>query len=294
MNKIIEKISWIPYNLFTSFILKKKQNKVELDLNKIKVDKKFKFYLSKNDVGLSLQLKAFKFREPLNFEYYVNFISKKDNVMDIGANLGIFTLLSENAKKIISVEPLEKAIPILEKNIKENNLKDKTKIINAAVGKENEKLFLEENPKLNLSKVSEKEIKGAREIKSISLKKLVREYNTNVLRMDVEGFEYEILYKNIPKKVNKISLEFHTALLGKEKSKRLLDYFKEEKFKIKYLIEDLPIRLYPFYTILKKTNLLRFFTYVKKDINYPEAGIHINKYLENREGRAQKYFFLER
>ena len=286
MNQIIEKISWFPFKLIEK-IKQNKKNFIDLKLKKTGINRKFRFYVSKNDEGLSSQLKAFGFREPVNIEYYYKFIDSSDIVLDIGANIGFFTILSENAKKIICVEPLKQAIPLLKKNIKANNLENKTKVVNAAVG-EKGKLIIEVDKKLNLSRIVRKKNKNTYEIESFDLKSLVKKYKSNMLRLDVEGYEYEILCKKIPKEIKKISIEFHTELLGKRKVKELFDYFEKEGFKVKYFIEDLPIRLYPFHNFLKKINLIKRFTYVKRNLTLKEGFSYVNK------GRTVKYLFLER
>ena len=286
MNRILEQISWMPFDFLTS-IKRSKKNFINLDLKNVGIKRVFKFHLSPKDKGLSSQLISFGFREPLNLKYHYDFINSSDVVLDIGANIGLFSILSENAKKIICVEPLKEAIPILKKNIKGNSLSKKTKILNAAVGKKG-KLLIEVDEKLNLSKVVEKSNKNTYKVKSFGLSELVNEYNANVVRMDVEGYEYEILHKKIPKKVNKISIEFHTALLGDKKTKELINYFKKEGFKASYLIEDLPIRLYPFWNLLKKTKIIKKIVYAKKNLTMEECLKFINK------GREVKYLFIER
>lgn len=284
--RLSQKITWIPYELMRK-IKNKKRNFIKLDFGKIGLKRKFKFYLPKDDEGLSSQLISFGFREPLNLRYSYKFVSKSDKVLDIGSNIGLFPLLSENAKEIICVEPLKEAIPTLEKNIKENGLSNKTKIINAAVGKKG-KLIIEVDKKLNLSRIINEKSDNSYEIKSFELKDLVRKYKSNYLRMDVEGYEYEILLNKVPKRIKKISIEFHTGLLGRKKTNDLLSYFKKEKFKASYFIEDLPLRLYPFYSILRKFGLVNLFSYVKKDES-------INGVLESIDkGRKVKYLFLER
>ena len=66
------------------------------------------------------------------------------------------------------------------------------------------------------------------------------------------------------------------------------DYFEKENFKVKYFIEDLPIRLYPFYNLLKNIGLIKKITYVKKNLKLKECFPYINK------GRKVKYLFLEK
>ena len=278
-------ITWAPYNLIFKFA-KKKGSFLNLNLKKIGINKSFKFNLLEEDNGLSKDLKIYGFREPLNLKYSYNFIDEQDKVLDIGANIGLFSLLSCKAKEIISIEPLKECLPVLKKNLKENGLSNKSKVINMAVGKEGI-LTLKKEDKMNLSRIVENKDVGVK-VKSKKLDYFVDKFDANVLRMDVEGYEYEILYKKIPKRINKIAIEFHTCYLKEKKSFELLNYFQEQGFKVKYFIEDLPIRLYPFYLILRKLHLLNFFTYVKRN----KEPIELLKYIF--KGRDVKYLFLER
>jgi hypothetical protein len=122
----------------------------------------------------------------------------------------------------------------------------------------------------------------------IKIKELCEKYESTLLRMDVEGYEYEIFRYGIPKDVKKICLEFHTDLMGEEKTLELLELFKREDFNIDFMIEDLPLRLYPYYKFLKFTGLIKLITYIKKDVNYNKARDLVF------EGRGIKYFLLSR
>jgi len=284
--RIIEKISWIPYNIIYNRE-SKKQNPIKLNLGGIGIKKNIIFHVIDNDEGLSKQLRLFGFREPLNWKKYYYFVDEEDIVLDVGANIGLFSILSKNAKKIICVEPIRECIPILEKNLDSNKLLNKSIIINMAVGKKG-RLWLERDTHINLSKVVQKRTKNTQKIKSELLEYFTKKYKTNLVRMDVEGYEYEILKQGIPKRINKIAMEFHAGLLGNKKIKEILQLFHKEKFKVRYIVEDLPLRLYPFYKILKKTRLIKFFTYVKKDLNPLDCYHLIIK------GRSIKYLFLKR
>jgi len=285
-NPLIEKISWLPYNLLCK-IKNDKRDIAELDLRKVGIDKKFVFNIIPEDAGLSTQLKAFKLREPINLEYYWKFVEPTDIVLDLGANIGVFSVLSSNARKIIAVEPLEKAIPYLKRNLELNGLSGKSEVIRMAGGKKGW-LFLEEDEKLNLSKVVEMENEKTQRVRSEPLSYFTKKYNTNLLRMDVEGYEYEILYKKIPKGINKISIEFHTKILGEKKAEELINYFYDEGFIVETLVEDLPIRLYPIHDFLRRTGKIKSVTYVKRDLSREDVLKFIDK------GRKQKYLFLRR
>jgi len=256
--------------------------KINLNLKKIGVYDDFVFYFEEKDEGLSNELQEAGMRAPYNSKYTYKSVDESDTVLDIGANLGYFTVLCKNAKKIVSIEPLPNAIPILKKNIKVNKLSDKSKVVNAAVGKNKGHLYLETNKKLNLSKIVDKKNPQSSKIKSESLKDLIGKYNANFIRMDVEGYEYELLFENIPKKINKIAMEFHTDLLGKERKEKLLKYFEEEGFKVKYFISDIPTKLNKYNNFLIKTKLDRFFVTIKKDVPFKK----LPKLIENRGNKV--------
>jgi len=263
--KIIEKLSWFPRNFLLKRMEKDNKEFVNIDFNKIGINKKIKFYTLKEDKGLSIELKAFGFREPLNSKEYYNFISQEDIVLDIGSNLGYFPILASSAKKIICIEPIKNCVQILKKNLTENKIINKSTIINKAVG-EKGKMFIEISDKINHSKIVIRKSKNSIKVKSETISYLVNKFKANVLRMDLEGYEYDLLYKKIPSRINKISLEFHRGIIGKRKTEEFLEYMQKEGFVIKTLVQEIPLRLYPFYGILKKTLLIKKFTYIKKDI----------------------------
>jgi FkbM family methyltransferase len=281
-----------------------KMKKINLNLKKIGIPENFIFYTSEEDEGLSKELEEKGFREPHNSLYTYEFVDKNDVVLDIGANLGYFTLLCKNAKKIISVEPLPQAIPILKKNIDENHLGYKSVVINSAVGKNEGKLLLEVGNSFNSSRISDKENENTIRVNAISLHRLVKKYGANFIRIDVEGYEYEILLNNIPKKVNKISLEFHSHRLEKYKIRGLLNYFDKEGFKVKYLITFFPKRFEKYYKFFKLTHFEKFWVKIFRDLNMKETFNIINSYGSNflirlyakykLKKKRDCYLFLER
>jgi hypothetical protein len=141
---------------------------------------------------------------------------------------------------------------------------------------------------LNFSRIVDKENKYTYKVDSLPLSKF-KKYKPNVLRMDVEGYEYDIMLNNIPKEINKISVEFHTWLLDKKKVIELMNYLDKEGFKIKYLMECLPGRLYPFFNFLKKTKYFKEIGYIRFNLNPKE---NINEIFGGK--RKLKYLFLER
>lgn len=282
----LEKLSWIPRQAQLK-IFKNRNNLLKLNFNLIGINKNFEFHVLPGDEGLSRELKAFGFREPINSKIYHDFISPDDIVLDIGANLGFFSILSSNAKKIISVEPIKECIPTLEKNLRKNDLEGKSIVVNKAVGNK-DVLYLKKMNKINHSRIVSKMEDGVEVVQGESLKYFVNNFGVNTLRMDLEGYEYDILYKKDLSKIDKICMEFHTGIIGEKKVKKFFKFMQEEGFIIRHMIDELPLRLYPFYKILKKTGLIKRFTSIKKDIMPRNAYPYLLK------GRSVKHLNLER
>ncbi len=285
-----EGLSWIPYDVFCHLRDNNHDHHpVHLNLSSYGVDRDFWMILPPEDSGLSKQLTTFGFREPLNCRYYVKFVTPNDSVLDIGSNVGFFVLLGSNARRMTCVEPQAQLIEMLKENIRRNKLTEKCEVLQEAVGPKG-KLHLEICPQMNLSKIVGESSKNSVDVDSEPLEDLVQKHPSNLIRLDTEGFEYEILYNQIPEAINKISMEFHTDLLGPEKSDKLLQYFKDEGFKVKYLIEDVPLRLYPFMSLLKRPELFGFISYVRKNVAIDDAvdPIHWGR------GRGLKYLYLQR
>jgi len=208
-------------------------------------------------------------------------------MLDIGANIGYFTVLGSKARNIIAVEPLTELVPILSENIRLNDLSNKCKVINAAVGPKG-KLLIEKQEKMNLSRIVTDPSLSCSKIESIPLDELVTDYGVNIIRLDVEGFEYEILLEKIPLHVNKISIEFHVELMGKKKSKELLDYLKKQGFMIECLIDDIPLIFYPALYLFKRMALFSPFSKIVHDLSIDESLPYIF------DGRSVKHLFLTR
>ncbi|MHA2182673.1 MAG: FkbM family methyltransferase [Promethearchaeota archaeon] len=285
-NRFLEWASWVPMRFYTKYF-QGKEKLVEVDLNKIGVDIKFPFYIGKErEMGsLSSELRCFKVREPNNLKHFSKFITKDDVLLDVGANFGFFSVLGKNAKEIIAIEPVKECNDILKKNLALNDLTDKTKIFNLALGNGG-KVFMNRAESSNLSQVVESAEKGNYSVESKPLKYFVDKYNVNAVKMDVEGYEWEIFSKQkIPKEINKITLEFHRWELGMETSAKLIKIFYDQGFVVKYFLEDMPLRFYPFIGIKSILNRL---TYVKKNLSLNEC------IEETRKGRGIKYFYLVR
>jgi FkbM family methyltransferase len=147
-----------------------------------------------------------------------------DTVIDVGANVGIFTVYAATLAskgKIYAFEPVKSNFNHLTKNIALNKLKN---VIIERVGISDSKrettIFLERSNTGGHSLYKEKyenieTIRGTETINLITLQEVFDRYkikNCNFLKIDCEGSEFDVI-KGLPDsyfgKIDKIVLEFH-------------------------------------------------------------------------------------
>jgi len=183
-------------------------------------------------------------------------INEGDTVIDVGAHIGEYTLLGAKLVgtngSIISVEPARDTIKSLKENIILNDFKN-CLVIEKAVGEKVETKSLYKVSKEDVygyldQYVKNKKLTKQSEIDVTTIDEIVLSENlnlVNLLKIDVEGFEYEVLLgcndtlkKN---KIKKIIIEIHSEFLKAKGMNEDLIYtfLKKHGFKIKK-IQEIP------------------------------------------------------
>ena len=170
-----------------------------------------------------------------DFEINVN-----DTVIDIGAHIGLFSLLvSQLCKtgKILSFEPVRENFDLLVSNLKLNHIENVLPF-NMAVSKNLDKLNLFLNDDQSAHSIFPKSSKSI-SVESTSLQKIFEEnkiHSCKLLKLDCEGAEYEII-DSLPSeylnKIQNIVMEYHSADTKPELVKNLILKIKNAGFKIK-------------------------------------------------------------
>ncbi|MBY8987034.1 MAG: class I SAM-dependent methyltransferase [Candidatus Lokiarchaeota archaeon] len=128
-------------------------------------------------------------------------------IVDIGANVGNHTLFFSLFclySKIFAFEPYDKVRNVLESHIKMNSLKN-VKVFPVAVGAKAGFCDLEESPMDSLGKKRHNGktfVKKGNSIKMVTLDDALKNEPISLIKMDVEGYEYNVLLgaRNILKK----------------------------------------------------------------------------------------------
>jgi len=178
-------------------------------------------------------------------------VSTNDIIVDIGANIGIFSAFSQQMKPlhIFALEPMSETFSYLYDNLKKW---DNTTLINKAISKDGEDMefliyshsgsnILRDKVKDTKNGVKINEEKNIVNVKTITINNLIKNYNIpfiNFLKVDCEGGEedlFETIDKNYLKNnIEKIILEYHSSQI---KSK-ILKILKNNHFVIEMVNDD--------------------------------------------------------
>jgi FkbM family methyltransferase len=132
-------------------------------------------------------------------------------VVDVGANIGVFSLyqsMLKRAEQVIAFEPSPEVFSRLMQNIELNDIKN-VRVVNAAVGNESGTLSFSESRISANSKVSEI---GALKVTCVRLDDELRDVSRiDILKIDTEGYETHVLRGagETLKKTERIAVEIH-------------------------------------------------------------------------------------
>jgi FkbM family methyltransferase len=230
---------------------KRTRNPLPLILDLLKLQRES--YIAENDQGHRISIRPgtgerFAFYENLiRFDYLKNGVSLKkgDFVIDIGANIGCFTVLAASLVgddgQVIAIEPDPETYQQLLSNIQINNLHNVT-ALNIAVTSENTPITLNVSPNSLYTsiytEIDDKYLTGktitvdGRTLTSLIDQLQIKEIQ--LLKMDCEGAEYNILAsldENISCKIKQISMEVHK--IPEHDPKEIEDSLMNLGFKLK-------------------------------------------------------------
>ena len=166
------------------------------------------------------------------------------NVLDIGANVGYFslcTILKLNKPHIYAYEPIKGNYQLLQQNI-DRAPYDGLRLYNMAVSNLPGDItlrFSEDDITTSASLLSNATGTHEEVVKCTTLEDIMRENKLrkiDLLKMDCEGAEYNILYNTTPElyaKINCIALETHAGSGEKENHDALLAFLKSAGYQTK-------------------------------------------------------------
>lgn len=126
--------------------------------------------------------------------FLLHFLRPEDLFVDIGANIGSYTILASGEKKAksISIEPIPSTFKNLTDNILINQLQDKVTPLNIGLGSSKGTLKFTKHLD-SVNHVATEDEKGTVDVKVDTLDSIISDQNPALLKIDVEGFETEVL-----------------------------------------------------------------------------------------------------
>jgi FkbM family methyltransferase len=126
--------------------------------------------------------------------FLLHFLRKEDVFIDVGSNVGSYTILSsaEIGAKTISIEPVPSTFDFLAKNISLNNISGLVDTHNIALGGRNGSIrFTTTQDTVNHVAINNE--KDLIEVQVNTLDSVIKEINPCLIKIDVEGYESEVL-----------------------------------------------------------------------------------------------------
>jgi FkbM family methyltransferase len=175
---------------------------------------------------------------PAMEEDYRNLNVRGKIVVDVGANVGdssIYFAL-KGAKKVLAIEPYPHMFNIARKNINANNLSKRVMLLQIGIGPKPGEIKINDEYVGTAGSVL-KNFGSGRSIKITTLEDVIKKYKIKggVLKMDIEGSEYDILLKannNVLRAFSEIIFEYHYG-----KTDILARKLRSAGFKIKLITE---------------------------------------------------------
>ena len=175
------------------------------------------------------------------YDYFGYRVAPGDVVVDVGANIGTFSLYAATvcgASRVLSFEPFPDNYSILRKNVDENHLRNVT-YVNQAVAGERGLRTLRLDP---LDCGSHSLVMGSFgrtvDVECCALDDVFKRFSLSkidYLKMDCEGAEYEILENATSRlpQISRISMETHTT--ADRKAEDLERLLREYGFEVRLL-----------------------------------------------------------
>ena len=151
-----------------------------------------RFYAKKGLSGIIPNI-YFGLHEVEEMSFLLHYLKDEDTFLDIGANVGVYTILASGEKKCksIAIEPIPRTFNYLKRNVELNQIQDKVKLYNIGLSNKNGALYFTDD-KDSMNHVVDKEVPNSIKVKVYSLDDLINE-PINFIKLDVEGFEKFVL-----------------------------------------------------------------------------------------------------
>lgn len=207
----------------------------------------FRMLVSRHDKGIGKELRRYRVHEPTCTALLSSLLSSGMKVLDVGANIGYYTLLEARAVgtagQVIAVEPHPDNLLLLRHNLRLNGYPD-VKIIHAAISDSPGRVPLFVSHKSNWHTICADAGHRARhaiEVEAMTIDDVSRSLQCtfNLLRMDLEGGELKALRgasNTLATARPKLVMEVHPKYLGRPGVMEILALLHDVGYEVTYFL----------------------------------------------------------
>jgi FkbM family methyltransferase len=154
--------------------------------------KNTKFYAKRGQSGIVPNI-YFGLHELEEMSFLLHYLKENDTFLDIGANVGAYTILASGEAKCrsIAIEPIPSTFNYLKRNIELNQLDDKVKLYNIGVSNKNDNLYFTNN-KDSMNHVVKNNSPNSIMVEVHTIDEIIKE-KISFIKIDVEGYEKYVL-----------------------------------------------------------------------------------------------------
>lgn len=205
-------------------VKRQKNSKIKKMPKLTKIDD-LKFYYRSNDRFIGQRIALDKY-EKYETALLLSQINKNSICVDVGANIGYYTLLmARKSKKVYAFEPDKKSFEILKKNVEENGLKNVVLVNIGVSNKRGKKYLVRDKDNFGNSRINDKngEIIFTDSLDNI----LINEQEISLIKIDTQGHEPEVIggAKKIIKSSRPILFLEYTP--GEYKDRKMINFLKK-------------------------------------------------------------------
>gem|GEM_PF-352653 len=213
----------------------------------------FTMLVSGTDEGIGRELAFYRVHEPTLTKFLPTFVLPGDTVLDIGANIGYYTLLLSQlvgpTGMVIAVEPHPDNVRLLKLNLKLNRVTN-TVVVPVAISDEVgvAQMFISKGSNWHSLHPTPQSTDQSITVPTTTVDALVRqlEQPIDLIRMDIEGWEVKALRgaeNTLKRDKPTLVMEVHPSYLQPEETKELLQWLQSLGYRWAFVIlrrDDFP------------------------------------------------------
>ncbi|MCS7191951.1 MAG: FkbM family methyltransferase [Armatimonadetes bacterium] len=213
----------------------------------------FTMLVKSTDEGIGRELAFHRIHEPMVTKLLPSFVCLGSTVLDIGANIGYYTLLSSQLVGlkglVVAVEPHPDNVRLLELNLRLNRVEN-VKVLPTAVSDEIgvTEMFVSRGSNWHSLHPTERTNLGTISVPMTTIDEIVLQIGRpiDLIRMDIEGWEIKALQgakETLKRDRPSIVMEIHPAYMQQGELKQLLTWLQSLGYKRGFVVlrvDDFP------------------------------------------------------